>query len=98
MKDQRPKEISWTYLLAAGCALLPALVAGYFAWQAADAFLSEITSNAESLLFRFSLFFGFAIVLLNAPIIIMLLAFLLRKRTLPDTCANPSGASTPPGQ
>lgn len=82
MKNQRLKEISWTYFLAAGCALLPAIVAGRFAWHAADAFLSEITSGAEGLLFKFSLFFGVAIVLLNACMIIMLLAFLLPKRTL----------------
>ena len=88
MKNQRRKEISWTYLLAAGCALLPALVAGYFAWHAADAFLSEITSGAEGLLFKFSLFFGLAIVSLNAFIIIVLLAVFLPKRTSPDTCSN----------
>ena len=77
--------------------LLPALVAGCFAWRAADAFLSEIASGAEGLLFKFSLFFGIAIVLLNASIIIMLLAFLLPKRTSPDTCTNEAEPQHPQG-
>jgi hypothetical protein len=83
MNNQRRKEISWTYLLAAGGALLPAIVASCFAWHAADAFLSEITSISEGLLFKFSLFFGIAIALLNASVVIMLLAFLLPKRMSP---------------
>jgi hypothetical protein len=92
MKNQRRKEL--TYLLAAGCALLPALVAGSCAWHAADSFLSEITSDAEGLLFKFSLFFGIAIVFLNASIVIVLLAFLLPKRASPDTCANEADPQT----
>jgi hypothetical protein len=72
MEKHRAKAVLWTYLLAVGSALLPALVAGNFAWKAADAFLSKITSDAEMLLFKFSLFFGIAILFLSVAICILL--------------------------
>lgn len=72
MKKCRAKAVLWTYLLAAGSTLLPALVAGNFAWKAADVFLSKITSDAEMLFFKFSLFFGIAILFLSVSICILL--------------------------
>ena len=79
MEKHQGRAFLWTYLLAAGGALLPALVAGDFAWKAADAFLSKITSDAEMLLFKFSLFSGVAILFLSAAISILLSLTLRRK-------------------
>ncbi len=73
MMNNTRKRIAWPCLFAAGCTFVVALVAGRFAWQAADAFLSEITPSAEGLLFKFSLFFGIAVVFLNASLTLVLL-------------------------
>ena len=66
------KSVLRTFHLALVGSLLVALIAGTFAWKAADSFLSKITSEAEMLLFKFSLFFGLAILFSSVAICILL--------------------------
>ena len=81
MRNTRVKSVLWPFRLALAGILFLALIAGSFAWKAADAFLSKITSEPEMLLFKFSLFFGLAILFSSAAICILLSLTLRGKNT-----------------